>query len=163
MLRALLTYMYTRACVEMNYRRQQNEKSWESSQGGPLPPRGHRHVNINSTAAIRRWHTTDWDLRSVEVTRRVQRAWACFGRCKMEIYDRPSVRLRLKVRMLKVEVMETLLYGCVTWNPSKADYARLRKVHHHLAPPMPWLAETKARRSHPVLSQRASEDRLRER
>ena len=50
----------------------------------------------------------DWDLRSVEVTRRIQRACACFGRCKMEIYDRPSGRLRLKVWMLKAEVLETL-------------------------------------------------------
>ena len=50
--------------------------------------------------------------RSVEVTRRIQRAWAYFGRYEMEIYDRPSVRLRLKVRMLKAEVLETLLYGC---------------------------------------------------
>ena len=26
----------------------------------------------------------------------------------------------------------TLLYGCVTWSPSKADYGRLRKVHHQM-------------------------------
>ena len=64
--------------------------------------------------------SADWDLRSVEVTRRIQRAWACFVRYKMEIYDRPSVRLRLKVRMLKAVVLETLLYGCVTWSPRKA-------------------------------------------
>ena len=32
----------------------------------------------------------------------------------MELYDRPSVRLRLEVQMLKTEVMETLLYECVT-------------------------------------------------
>ena len=55
--------------------------------------------------------SADWDLRRVEVTRRIQRAWACFWRYKMEIYDRPSVRLRLKVRMPKAEVLETLLYG----------------------------------------------------
>ena len=61
-----------------------------------------------------------WDLRSVEIARRIQRAWACSGRYKMEICDRPSVRLRLKVRMLRAEVMETPLYGCVTWSPSKA-------------------------------------------
>ena len=36
----------------------------------------------------------------------------------------------MKVRMLKAEVLETLLYGCVTWSPSKADYGRLRKAHH---------------------------------
>ena len=73
-----------------------------------------------------------WDLGSVEVTCRIQRTWACFGRYKMEIYDRPSVRLRLKVRMLKAEVLEMLLYGCVTWSPSKAGYDRLRKVHHQM-------------------------------
>ena len=76
--------------------------------------------------------SADWDLRSVEVTRRIQRAWACFVRYKMEIYDRPSVRLRLKVRMLKAVVLETLLYGCVTWSPRKADHDRLRKVHHQM-------------------------------
>ena len=70
------------------------------------------------------------DLRSVEVTRRIQRAWACFGRYEMDSHYFPSVRLRLKVRMLKAEVLETLLYGCVT--SSKADYDRLRKVHHQM-------------------------------
>ena len=73
-----------------------------------------------------------WDLRSVEVMRRIQRAWACVGRYKMEIYDCPSVRLRLKMRMLKAEVMEAVIYGCVTWSPSKAVYERLRKVHHQM-------------------------------
>ena len=76
--------------------------------------------------------SADWDLRSVDVTRRIQRAWACFGQCKMEIHDRPSVRLRLMMRMLKAEVLETLLYGGVTWSPSKADYDRLREVHHNV-------------------------------
>ena len=36
--------------------------------------------------------TADRDL-SIEITRRLQRAWACFQRYKMEIYDRPGVRL----------------------------------------------------------------------
>ena len=76
--------------------------------------------------------SADLDLRSVKVTRRIQRAWVWFGRYKMEIYDRPSVRLRLKVRMLKAVVLETLLYGCVTWGPRKADCNRLRKVHHQM-------------------------------
>ena len=48
----------------------------------------------------------------------------------MEIHYRPGVRLLLKVRTLKAEEMETLLYGCVTANPTRADYGRLRKVHH---------------------------------
>ena len=50
----------------------------------------------------------------------------------MEIYDRPGVRLRLKVRLLKAEVVETLLYGCMTWSPNKPDYDRLRRVQHSM-------------------------------
>ena len=73
--------------------------------------------------------TVDRDL-SIQKTRRLQRAWACFQRYKMEIYDRPGVRLRLKVRLLKVEVVETPLYGRMTWSPKKPDYDRLRRVHH---------------------------------
>ena len=42
------------------------------------------------------------------------------------------MRLRLKVRKLKADVLEALLCGCVTWSPSKADYGRLRKVHHQM-------------------------------
>ena len=47
--------------------------------------------------------TVDKDI-SIEITRRLQRAWACFQWYKMEIYDRLGVRLLLKVRLLKTEV-----------------------------------------------------------
>ena len=30
------------------------------------------------------------------------------------------------------EVIETLLYGCMTWSPNKADNDRLRRVHHSM-------------------------------
>ena len=75
--------------------------------------------------------TADRDL-TIKVTRRLQRAWACFQRYKMETYDRPGVRLRLKVRLLKAEVVETLLYCCMTWSPKKPDYDRLRRVHRSM-------------------------------
>ena len=65
---------------------------------------------------------------SIEITRRLQRAWARFQRYKMEIYDRPGERLRLKVRLLKAEVIERLFYGCMTWSPNKPDYDRLRRA-----------------------------------
>ena len=58
----------------------------------------------------------------IELTRRLQRTWGWFKRYNMEIYDRPCVRLQLKVRSLKAEVVETLLYDCMTWNPNKPDY-----------------------------------------
>ena len=50
----------------------------------------------------------------------------------MEIYDRPGVRLRLKVRLLKAEVIETLLHGCTTWSPNKPDYDGLRRANHSM-------------------------------
>ena len=36
----------------------------------------------------------------------------------------------LKLCMLKAEVMETLLYGCVTWTLDKEHFAELRTAHH---------------------------------
>ena len=105
---------------------------------------GGGHVLFTATAADHVYKQTvefvypggdisaDMDLRSAEVTHLIQRAWACFGRYIMETYDRPSVCLRLKVRMLKPEVLNTLRYGCITWSPSKADYGRLRKAHHQI-------------------------------
>ena len=34
--------------------------------------------------------------------------------------------------MLKAEVIETLLYGCVTWSPNKPDCDRLRQIRHSM-------------------------------
>ena len=50
----------------------------------------------------------------------------------MEIYDRAGVHLRLKERLLKAKLVETSLYGCMTWSPNKPDYDRLRRVHHSM-------------------------------
>ena len=81
--------------------------------------------------------TADKDL-SIEITWRLQRAWGCFQQYKMEIYDRPGVRLRLKVRLLKAEVIEKLLYGCMAWSTNKPDYDRLRRVHSMLLRCLGW-------------------------
>ena len=45
--------------------------------------------------------TADCNFTRVDESRRPQRACACLGRCKMDIYDHPGVRLRLEVWMLK--------------------------------------------------------------
>ena len=50
----------------------------------------------------------------VKVTRRLQRTQPCLGQYTEEKYDRPDVRLRLKVLMHAAEEIETLVYGCVT-------------------------------------------------
>ena len=69
---------------------------------------------------------------TVEINRRVLLANLCFRRYGLPLYDQPTASLRLKVRMLKAEVMETMLYGCVTWSPTVAHLAILRKTHHRL-------------------------------
>ena len=42
---------------------------------------------------------------------------------------RPSVPLELKIRMLRIEVLETILYGCSTWIPRACHYDTLRQVY----------------------------------
>ena len=51
---------------------------------------------------------------SIEVNWRVRNAWSSFRKYTLELYDRPSAPLELKIRMLRAEVLETMLYGCVT-------------------------------------------------
>ena len=48
---------------------------------------------------------------NIEITRHIQRAWACFQRYEMEIYDRLRMRLWFKVRFLNAEMIEKLLDG----------------------------------------------------
>ena len=47
-----------------------------------------------------------------------------------QLDDRPSAPLELKIRMLKAGVLETVLYGCVTWSPRTCHYDTLRRAHH---------------------------------
>ena len=83
-----------------------------------------------------------------------------FGRYKMEIHDRPGVRLWLNVRLLKAEILGTLLYGCVAWSPLTADHDRLRGLHHTML--LRCLGWRKWKReAHPIVCPRACQDRLR--
>ena len=56
-------------------------------------------------------HNTDL---SIEVNRRTLNAWCSFRKYTLELYDQPSAPFQLKIRMLRAEVPETILYGCVT-------------------------------------------------
>ena len=64
-----------------------------------------------------------------EIKRRVRLAWACY-RFKRELYDMESAPFALKLRMQEAEMMETLLYGCVTWTLGKEHFTELRTAHH---------------------------------
>ena len=61
---------------------------------------------------------------SIEVDRRTRNAWCSFRKYTLEPYDRPSAPLELKIRMLRAEVLETMLYGCVTWSPRACTTTR---------------------------------------
>ena len=67
---------------------------------------------------------------SVEVDRRIRNAWCSFRKYTLELYDRPSALFELKIRMLRAEVLETIMYGCVTWSPCACHYDTLHRAHH---------------------------------
>ena len=70
---------------------------------------------------------------SDEIDRRIRAGWMGFKRYKRDLYDRPKASLLpLKARMVRSEVVEALLYGCVTWIPLKGHYAKLRTTHHRM-------------------------------
>ena len=67
---------------------------------------------------------------SIEVDRRIRKAWCSFRKYTLELYDRPSALPELKIRMLRAEVLKTMLYGYVTWSPRACHYDKLRRAHH---------------------------------
>ena len=67
---------------------------------------------------------------SIEVDRRKRNASCSFRKYTLELYDRPSAPLELKIRMLRAEVLETMLYGCVTWSPRACHYDTLRRADY---------------------------------
>ena len=67
---------------------------------------------------------------SIEMDRCIRNAWCSFRKYTLEPYDRPSAPVELKTRMLKAEVLETMLRGCVTWSPRACHYNTLRRAHH---------------------------------
>ncbi|CAM9145281.1 unnamed protein product [Sphacelaria rigidula] len=51
---------------------------------------------------------------SIETSRRISATWARIRKYGSQFYDRPNAQLSLKVRLLKAEVVEALMYGCAT-------------------------------------------------
>ena len=67
---------------------------------------------------------------SIEVDGRIRNAWCSFRKYTPELYDRPSAPLEPKIRMLRAEVLETMLYGCITSSPCTCYYDTLHRAHH---------------------------------
>ena len=88
---------------------------------------------------------------SIEIDRHIRNAWCSFRKYSLELYDRPSVPPppELTIWMLKAEVPETMLHGCVTWSPRARHYDTLRRAHHSfLARCIGWRKRT--RTDHPI-------------
>ena len=88
---------------------------------------------------------------SIEVDRRVRNVWCSFRKYTFELYDRPSASLELKTQMPRAEVLETILYGCVTWSPCACHYDTLcRAQHRFLTRCIGWRKHKRA--DHPISS-----------
>ena len=93
----------------------------------------------------------------IAVDRHIRNAWCSFRKYALKLYDRPSAPLELKIRMLRADVLETMLYGCVTWSP--------RTPLRHAAPSPPQvldslhrLVKAQSRRPPDFLSGHACQD-----
>ena len=69
---------------------------------------------------------------SIEVDRRIRNEWRSFRKHTLKLYDRPSAPFGIKIRMLRAEVHEPMLHGCVAWSPRASHYDTLRRAHHRV-------------------------------
>ena len=99
---------------------------------------------------------------SIEVDRRIRNAWCSFRKYTLELYDRPSAPLDIKIRMLKVEVVETMLYGTMLYGCVTSSQ-RVPLFHAAPSPPqlpdsLHRLAKAQSRRPPDFLSGHAYQD-----
>ena len=109
----------------------------QPKKGGPPPPplvieaAGQTYAQTAQFRYVGGLVNEDGEL-TQEINHRSRAAWACIGRFSRELFDRPRAPWRLKVRLLRAEAMEALLYGCMTWAPRRDHYRLLRRIHHRL-------------------------------
>ena len=104
--------------------------------GSPPPPlvieaAGQKYAQTTQFRYLGGLVNEDGEL-TQEINHRSGAAWACIRRFSRELFDRPRAPWRLKVRLLRAEAMEALLYGCMTWAPRRDHYRLLRRTHHRL-------------------------------
>ena len=105
-------------------------------EGSPPPPlvieaAGQKYAQTTQFRYLGGLVNEDGEL-TQEINHRSRAAWACIRRFSQELSDRPRAPWRLKVRLLRAEAMEALLYGCMTWAPRHEHYRLLRRTHHRL-------------------------------
>ena len=104
--------------------------------GSPPPPlvieaAGQKYAQTTQFRYLGGLVNEDGEL-TQEINHRSRAAWACIRRFSRELFDRPRAPWRLKVRLLRAEAMEALLYGCMTWATCREHYRLLRRTHHRL-------------------------------
>ncbi|CAM9200497.1 unnamed protein product, partial [Sphacelaria rigidula] len=57
-----------------------------------------------------------------ETHSRIGQAWTCFYNHSKAVYENPCIALDTEVRLLKTEVIEGMLNGCVTWTIAHDDF-----------------------------------------
>ena len=67
---------------------------------------------------------------SIKVDRCIRNAWCCFRKYTLELYDRPTATFELKIRVLRAEVLETMMYDLVTWSPRVRHYESMCRAPH---------------------------------
>jgi hypothetical protein len=64
-----------------------------------------------------------------EITSRIAKGTAAFGRLIKRLWTNRNIRLDTKVAVYRAAVITSLLFGCETWTLKKAHLARLEKFH----------------------------------
>ena len=64
-----------------------------------------------------------------EVSARIAKASAAFGRLRGSVRDRSGIRLDTKLKVYKAVVLSTLLYACETWTVYQQHAKRLNQYH----------------------------------
>ena len=64
-----------------------------------------------------------------EVSARIAKASAAFGRLRGSIWDRRGIRLDTKLKVYRSVVLPTLLYACETWTVYQQHARRLNHFH----------------------------------
>ena len=64
-----------------------------------------------------------------EITARIAKATAAFGRLVKRLWTVRGIRLNTKIAVYKAAVLTSLLYGCETWTLNRRQVKRLEKFH----------------------------------
>ncbi|CAM9926178.1 unnamed protein product, partial [Sphacelaria rigidula] len=87
-----------------------------------------RYKQVAAFLYLRRKISSTGDA-TPEIHSRSGQAWACFYKHSRAVYDNPYIALVTKVRLLKTDVIEVMLYGCVIWTIAHENFGTSWETH----------------------------------